>query len=142
YEGWLVPAREPNGNPVCILFTEPLEGVEPDADGRVSKWVSFAGYSFKLMRYESGEKDEKGGYKVKRAPLLLGKKPIVRPDPNEETPLTWNLFLQVAVGGVGLLIIITGTLAWWYRRSDRKAKQSIDAVRGRNPFDPSNAPPP
>lgn len=141
YEGWMVPAREPNGNPICVLFTEPLEGVEPpERPGeRVNKWVSFAGYSFKLMRYESAERDDKGTYKVKRAPLLIGRKPIGRLDPDGPSTLSWNAFLQVAVGVAGLLVLAAGGLAWWYRSGDRKAKQEIDAAR-RNPFDPNSAP--
>ena len=73
YEGWLVPANEPRGNPVCVVFTEPLDGVDPA--GRVNKWVSFAGYSFKLMRYESSEQDAKNPAKNvdKYAPLLIGR---------------------------------------------------------------------
>ncbi len=133
--GWLVPSHERSGNPVCILFTEPLEGVEPGPDGHVSKWVTFAGFSFKRMRYESREKypDESKGYKDKLGALLIGKKPIVRPDPQEQPTITWSLFLEVAVVGVMVMILIAGTLGWWYRRTDRKARESIEAVRNRNP---------
>ena len=65
----VIPKNEPNGNPVCIVFTDPLEGVEPG--GQVNKWVSFAGYAFKLLRYESVEKDKDDSSKNKwrRAPL-------------------------------------------------------------------------
>ena len=52
YEGWLVP-RWPSGNPVCIVFTEPIEGIEPGS--RVNAWVSFAGYAFKLLQYVGRE---------------------------------------------------------------------------------------
>lgn len=140
FEGWLVPVNEPRGNPVCILFTEPLEGVEPN--GRVNVWVSFAGYSFKLMRYESAEtyEDNPNRFKVKKAPLLIGKGPIRRPDPDAPTSLTWGVFLQAAIIIGALLIVAGGGLAWWYRSGDRKAKEAIETARSRNPFDPNNSP--
>jgi|GEM_PF-1147329 len=140
FEGWLVPANEPRGNPVCIVFTEPLEGVEPN--GRVNVWVSFAGYSFKLMRYESAEtfENDPTRFKVKRAPLLIGKGPIRRPDPDAPTSLTWGVFLQTAIIVGALMIVAGGGLAWWYRRGDRKAKEAIETARNRNPFDPASHP--
>lgn len=141
FEGWLVPATEPSGNPVCIVFTEPLEDVEPG--GRVNKWVSFAGFSFKLMRYESAEKyeNEPNRHKVKKAPLLIGKQPISRRDPEAATSLTWGGFMQGAIICAALLIVAGGGLAWWYRSGDRKAKEVMEAARSRNPFDPASAPP-
>lgn len=141
YEGWLVPANEPRGNPVCAHFTEPPEGVEPG--GRVNKWVSFAGYSFKLMRYESAERhtDPAKEFVVKKAPFLIGRGLIARRDPDAPTSMTWGVFMQAAVGGIALLIAAGGGLAWWYRRGDRHARESIGAARGRNPFDAGAAPP-
>jgi hypothetical protein len=131
YEGWLAPRDEPRGNPICIVFTDPLpEGVEP---GRVSKWVSFAGYSFKLLRYESGErKDDQ--YVTKRAPLLLGRAIIPRPDPDRPSSISWSAFVQVAVIAIAGLIGISVGLTWWFRRSDKRAKIEIIAQRSKNPF--------
>ncbi len=142
YEGWLVPANEPRGNPVCVLFTEPLEGVEPT--GRVNKWVSFGGFYFKKMLYESQEQDPKnpGKYLNKYAPLLIGKSPIPRRDPDEPTSITWSAFVLWALGAGVALILAAGLLTWYYRGGDRKAKASMDAVRNRNPFDANAAPPP
>ncbi|MCI0701231.1 MAG: hypothetical protein L0241_09155 [Planctomycetia bacterium] len=141
YEGWLIPANEPSGNPVVIVFSEPLEGVE--LTGRVNKWVSFAGYSFKRMRYESMEKDQKNPKRnvEKLAPMLIGRSPIPRQDPDRPAPFTWNVFMLVAIVGGLSLILGGGVLAWWYRSGDRQAKQEMDAVRGRNPFDPATNPP-
>ena len=141
FEGWLIPFNEPRGNPVCIVFTEPLEGVEPN--GRVNKWVSFAGYSFKLMRYESAEKyeDDPKRNKVKKAPLLIGRSPIARPDPDTVvSPVTWGVFMRAVVGAGVLLILAGGVLTWWYRGGDRKAKQQMHEVRSKNPFDANTAP--
>ncbi|HEY1192023.1 MAG TPA: hypothetical protein VGE74_30615 [Gemmata sp.] len=142
YEGWLIPDHEPRGNPVCVLFSEPPDGVEPT--GRVNKWVSFAGHFFKLMRYESAEVDASDPSKNvdKLAPLLIGKKPIGRPDPDTVTStFTWNAFINGAVIAGALLILSSGLFAWWYRRGDRKTRSEMATVRGRNPFDPSAAPP-
>ena len=104
YEGWLIPKNEPNGNPVCIVFTDPLEGVDPG--GQVNKWVSFAGYAFKLLRYESVEKDKDDSSKNKwrRAPLLLGRAAIARPDPDGVSAVSWRDFAAVATGVVLVLL--------------------------------------
>jgi hypothetical protein len=141
FEGWLVPANEPRGNPVCIVFTEPLAGVEPA--GRVNKWVSFAGYSFKKMLYKSAEQDPENPARNlnKYAPLLIGRSPIARRDPEEPTAMTWGVFVRGAIVAGVLLIGAAGVLTWYYRRGDRRAKEAMDAVRHRNPFDPNAADP-
>jgi hypothetical protein len=137
FEGWLIPANEPRGNPVCIVFTELPEGVEP-AD-RVNKWVTFAGFFFKKMRYKSGEPDPKrpGEYLDKYAPMLIGKGPIGRDerDPDRPTSLTWNTFLLAAIFCGVLLIGAAGLLTWYYRSGDRRAKEAMNTVRNHNPFD-------
>jgi hypothetical protein len=141
FEGWLVPANEPRGNPVCIVFTEPPAGVEPA--GRVNKWVSFAGYSFKKMTYKSAEPDPDNPARNlnKYAPLLIGRSPIPRRDPEEPTSMTWGAFVQGAVVAGVLLVAAGGVLTWYYRRGDRKARAAMDAVRHRNPFAPAAADP-
>ncbi len=133
YEGWIVPKDDPSGHPICVFFTDPPEGIEPT--GRVNKWVSFAGYSFKLLRYESGEQDKKDQNKhvVKRAPLLLGRAVISRTDP-ESRSVSWSEF----VTGTTLVIVVVLAFAlgvsWWFRRGDRVARQEIKAHRSKNPF--------
>jgi hypothetical protein len=134
YEGWLAPQDEPRGNPVCIVFTDPLpEGVEP---GRVNKWVSFAGYSFKLMQYESGElkQDDPSRRVTKRAPLLLGRAIIPQLDPDRPSSISWTAFVQAAVVTIFGLIGIAAALAWWFRHGDKRAKQEIITQRSKNPF--------
>ena len=135
YEGWLVPRDEPSGNPMCIVFTEPIEGVE--VSGRVNAWVSFAGYAFKLLRYESGEKDrgDPSRHMWKRAPLLLGHSAIVRPDPDGAATVSWGSFFTIATTIVLGLIAAALGLGWWYRRGDSSARREIAASRTRNPFD-------
>jgi hypothetical protein len=136
YEGWLTPRGEPN--PICIVFTEPIDGVEPG--GRINKWVSFAGYVFKLLRYESGEKDrdDPNRHTWKRAPLLLGRGVIARPDPDGASQVSWGSFVTVATSVVlGILAAALG-LTWWFRQGDRTARREIEANRTRNPFDGIN----
>jgi hypothetical protein len=146
FEGWLVWKDEPRGNPMCVVFTEPLEGVEPV--GRVNKWVTFAGFSFKKIRYTSGEPDPKDKNKTldKYAPLLVGKRPILRTDPTTvPDTLSWDSFVWWVVGGIVVLVGGAGLLTWWYRGGDRVARKQIDNVRGKNPFadgaQPAPAPP-
>jgi len=134
YEGWLVPRDEPTGNPICIVFTDPIDGVE--ASGRVNKWVSFAGYVFKLLQYESGEndRDDPTRHKWKRAPLLLGRATLVRTDPEAASSVSWaNFVIGAALGGI-LLLGTTIGLSWWFRRGDREARREIEETRIRNPF--------
>lgn len=134
YEGWLVPKDEPRGNPVCIVFTDTPEGVEPT--GRVNKWVSFTGYSFKLLRYESNEQDKNNPKRnvIKRAPLLLGRAITILPDPEATTPVSWSEFFRTATIVVFVLLGTALGLTWWFRRGDRRAKQEINAHRAKNPF--------
>jgi hypothetical protein len=134
YEGWLIPHNEPRGNPVCLVFTELPEGME--ARGRTNYWVSFAGYYFKLMRYESAERDadDPSRFVVKRAPLLLGRSVVLQPDPEAASPVSWTAFSKAAtVVVVGLVLIALG-LTWWYRREDRRIRDEI-VQQQRNPFD-------
>lgn len=134
YEGWLVPEKEPRGNPVCIHFTEPPAGVDPV--GKVNKWVTFAGYSFKKRKYESQEEDPANPKTnlFKYAPMLIGKSPIGRPDPSDHGPVTSAQFVLWAIVGGAVLIASAGLLTWYYRGGDRRAKAATDAVRNRNPF--------
>ncbi|MFM8275263.1 MAG: hypothetical protein ACKODX_23420 [Gemmata sp.] len=141
YEGWLIPANEPRGNPMCVLFTEPVPELEPN--GRVNQWVTFAGFYFKRMRYESAEPDEKNPGKnvEKYAPLLIGRTAVPRSDPDPPTAGAWGGFIRASLVAGALLILSAGLFTLYYRGGDRKAKAEIDAVRNRNPFDPSAAPP-
>ena len=72
------------------MFALQLADVE-GVTGRVNKWVTFAGYSFKLMWYKSGERDKDDPNKnvAKKTPLLLGRAAIERRDPaNVKSPNT------------------------------------------------------
>jgi hypothetical protein len=136
YEGWLIPKDEPSGNPICVVFTDlPPDIPIPEKASSVNRWVSFAGYSFKRIRYESQERDrQKDSAKWKAAPLLLGHGVQTKPDPRKESPLTWSgTFVPMALGVVIGLVVIAGALTWFFSRGDRKARREIDANR-KNPF--------
>jgi hypothetical protein len=94
------------------------------------------------MKYESMEQDPDNPNRFinKYVPLLIGKSPIPRRDPDEPTALTWGVFVQGAIATGVLLIAGAGVLTWYYRRGDRQAKAEMDAVRHRNPFDPAPKP--
>jgi hypothetical protein len=132
YEGWLVPDNEPRGNPICVVFTDLPDGLEPKP--LMSVPVTFAGYSFKLMRYTSQEqdKDNPKRYLVKRAPLLIGRTVTVLAEP--EGPNDWaGTFIPVVLCGVLVLVGVAAVMSWYFRRGDRHARAEIDAARG-NPF--------
>ena len=141
FEGWLIPRGQPQGHPVCIVFTEPLEGVEPD--GRVNKWVTFAGYSFKRMEYESGEADPNNPKRNlhKLAPLLIGRAPIVRSDPDVAHASLWdNVNSKLLIIGFGVILAV-GCFVWWFMRDRQHAKRETESVRQRNPFGAAGDPP-
>ncbi len=134
YEGWLVPTDEPTGNPVCVLITDVPPGLEPAL--AMSQWVGFAGYSFKLMRYESQEKRlDNQQFVWKRAPLLMGRSVTLLADPTAPvTDISWRgTFLPAVAVLLGSVLVVFGGLAWWFRRGDRRAKAEIEAARS-NPF--------
>lgn len=132
YEAWLVPADEPRGNPLCVILTELPEGLEPAMS--MNKSVSFAGYSFKLLRYKSGEQDQKQSYVWKRAPLLIGRTVTLLPDSTPYEGGTWGtVFVPMFLICAALILGTAGILSWWFRRGDAKVKHAL-AERQSNPF--------
>jgi hypothetical protein len=141
YEGWLVPKDEAgNGNPISIAITELPEGLEPQSGGRgqplMNRSVSFAGYSFKLMQYESREPrpDDPTKRKWKRAPLLIGRSVTLHEDPAANVRDQWRYgFVWPMVGGLAAIVAVAVGLGWYFRRGDRRVRAEMDA-RSRNPF--------
>jgi hypothetical protein len=141
YEGWLVPDDEARGHPVCVVITDLPPGLEPRSGPKqlMDVPVSFAGYSFKLMQYESRERkpDDPSKSVWKRAPLLIGRTVFVRADEDAETPgtPTWaSATTPVITGGVVLLLGIIFAMSWWFRRGDRATAAELEANRQKNPF--------
>lgn len=132
YQAWIIPNGEPSGNPICVALLELPAGLEPRSSLDVP--VSFAGYSFKRLRYESGEKDNYDKNIQKRAPFLIGRSVTVK-TPTDDTTKFWTEgFVPAVVGGVVLLGGLALTLGWWFRSGDRAARAEIEAARHKNPF--------
>src|SRR5437764_8920926 len=110
YEGWLIPVGGHSVNPICVVFTELPAGLAvPAKASDVNRFVSFAGYSFKRLKYESGEEEKPGQYKVRAAPMLIGHTVVPRPDPEGYEPLSWRTFVYGALGRVaGVLAVAFG----------------------------------
>lgn len=138
YEAWLFPRDE--WNPVCVFVTELSPGLAPQKSTteEVDKWVAVAGYSFKLLRYESERKDPRtpDRNKVLQAPVLIGRGLRELPAPTDADPgRAWQTaFLPLILGlTAGLAAVLVG-LGWWFRRGDRNVRQQIEQTRTKNPF--------
>lgn len=139
YEGWIFPREQPN--PICVLTTECPEGLSPQVDlslGEIDVPVGIAGYSFKLMNYESQEanpRDPNRG-RVRQAPLILGHSFSVLAQSGHDPSADWHgTFLPTMMGGLAVIAMIGIGLALWYRRGDRYWRTTLEARRQDNPFD-------
>ena len=136
YEGWLVP--DAGDAPLCFLATDPPAGLEPSHLYTPAVKVTAAGFSFKLMRYESAEPHPKDTTRptVRKAPLLMGRSLILRPMPAVAD------VSDVWAGGVlpGLGLVVGGLaavgfgLTAWSRYGDRAVRRELAARRQQNPF--------
>lgn len=138
YEGWLFPRDE--WNPVCVVVTELPPGLEPQKDlkaDEMNRWVGFAGYSFKLLQYESRQADPKnpGRNVFRRAPVLLGRSvtPLAETQTGSDDPWV-STFLPAVVAGFGGVAVLILVLTWYFRRGDRVVRAAVDARHERNPF--------
>ncbi|MFO0849385.1 MAG: hypothetical protein U0871_12645 [Gemmataceae bacterium] len=132
YEGWVFPAV--GGDPLCVLVTDPPPGVEPVGDLPRPVPVAVAGYSFKLIRYESRAADPKHPDRnvVRRAPLLMARGFTRLPEPEPGQP--WRTGFAPGVAAlVGGIIAVGLGLTVWFRRGDRAARRAV-ASRRENPF--------
>lgn len=139
YEAWLFPTGQVN--PICVLVTELPTGLTPQEDLKrdtMNVPVGIAGFSFKLMTYESAEpsaKDANRG-KLRQAPLLMGRSFTVLPDTGRNPSDDWyGTFLPGVIGVGGLIAAVATGLALWYRRGDRSVKAVFEARRNENPFE-------
>jgi hypothetical protein len=134
YEGWLVPKDETE--PVCIVFSELPPEITPAKDLVPQPWVQFAGYVFKVMRYEAQpDFTDPGRGKMRRAPLLIGQSVTVIPTPVRSPGADWHgTFVPALLIGLGGLSAIGFGLAWWYRRGDRAVRAVLAGRAQQNPF--------
>ena len=136
YECWIFPKN--GADPLCLLIAELPPSIEPAMDYTPTKNVTFAGYYFKLIQYESAAPNPKEPTRnqIRRAPLLMGRSFVVVPDPVIDSGKAWREgFLPglLAIGG-GIVTVTLG-LTLWFRRGDRTLRQALDNRRSQNPFD-------
>jgi hypothetical protein len=133
YEGWVFPAG--GSDPLCVLVTDPPPGVEPTGDLVPRRPVAVAGYSFKLIRYESRAADPKHPDRsvVRKAPLLMARGFTLLPEPPADTRQPWRTGFVPGVAAVvgGVVAVLVG-LTVWFRHGDRAARQRL--TQKENPF--------
>ena len=132
YEGWVVPNEETNL--LCFLFSELPKNIPTDVEINETIHVKLNGYFFKLMQYESLEKNTKGGQVWRRAPLLIGHTLTVF-TPGNSNPGVSD-FKALASIALGSFLVVIFILVLFFRFSDRKVRES-PTVQGiqKNPFD-------
>lgn len=149
YEAWIFPTQGRQTDPLCVILSEPPEGVEPAVDITPAVPVVTTGYFFKIVEYPSNEPnpDDKTRTLYRRAPLLVGRSAVAdreaAPAPSSVTSL---VTVSLVVGGV----VLVGLLAMTYllRKSDAGTRQ-VNQLRRRNPYTaqeppggPTQPPPP
>ena len=135
YESWVFPTNY--SDPLCLLTIDLPDGVEPALEFNPTRSVTFAGYFFKLIQYESATPDAKNPdrNKVRRAPLLIGRGFTAAPLPSADGGRPWREgFLPGVLAVVGTVAAAAVGLTAWYRRGDRATKAILEARRDRNPF--------
>lgn len=137
YECWLFPGR--SDAPMCFLATELPAGLAPSLDYTPARQVTFAGYLFKRMHYESREPDPADPTRrlTRKAPLLIGRSFVLADPPPADPPAdAWRTaFLPGILAVVGGLAVAAGGLTWWFRRGDRATRRILDDRRAVNPFE-------
>lgn len=131
YEGWVFP---PAGDaPLCVLLTELPPGLEPALEYDPGRPVTFAGYSFKLLRYEAADPDPKRRHRL--APLLMAHSLTPLPEPAAGSG---DGGMNILVGVVGLVAAVSAVLLGlmaYFRRGDRVHRAAMaDRRRRGNPF--------
>jgi hypothetical protein len=136
YEGWMFPAN--GSDPLCVLSTELPPGLTPSLGYDPWPPVAVAGYSFKLIHYESSEKDPRDAshYRVRRAPLLMAHSFTLLPQPDADGGRAWRTgFLPGMLGVLAGITVVVTALTVLFRRGDRAARRALESRRARNPFD-------
>lgn len=132
YEAWVL-SEQYGPHPICVVFTDLSAGLKLSEKPTEQK-VACDAYFYKRYRYEV-----KG--KARETPLLIGHTLIVKgglPVPADEHAGDWlRELLPVFIGLVAAAVGTVVGLGWWFRRSDRRIKQRILAVRGVDFVDPS-----
>jgi hypothetical protein len=136
YEAWLFVEQEERA--VCFLITELPPGIIPAVRYEPAIRATIAGYFFRIMTYDSEQVNKETGKTiVRRAPLLMAHSLTINSNPGEK-PSKWSTgFIPSIIASVALLTALVLGLAYWFRSSDRAAKQAIARRRAQ-----PNLPPP
>lgn len=131
YEAWVQGHR--GTALLCVLLTELPPGLTPALSYDPPPPVGFAGYSFKLLAYESDADPKQRHY---LAPLLMARSLTVLPQRATATG-GGEAVVAGVVGLVGVVGAALFALGWYFRRTDRAHRiQMADRRRAANPFDP------
>jgi len=122
YEGWVF-TETIKANPVCVLFANLPEGLEPAES--MSQDVRFDGYFFKRYLYVSGEGNRHTLLFI--APTLRLTGPIRGTD--EVASGLPQYVYYVIVGLVAGTVVLVVGLNLWFRRSDRQLRRRLAEVR-------------
>lgn len=136
YEGWMFPLN--GSDPMCVHITELPPGLQPSLGYDPRPQVAVAGYYFKMIRYESSEKDpnDPTRHRIRRAPLLMAKSFTPLPTPDADGGRAWRTgFLPGMLGVLAGIAVVVAVLALLFRRGDRTTRRAIEDRRARNPFD-------
>jgi hypothetical protein len=128
YEGWVIDRDNPRRT-WCIVFTELPEELKHIKSDELHAEIEFDGYFLKILTYEAqGTKSDPN--RIEEAPLVLGRRPVVRPIPAMAGGDPWS---ELIVPGLAALVIVIlgslGLFTWSYRRGDRSIHRKIEAQK-------------
>lgn len=136
YECWVFP--DDAADPMCVVTTELPEGLTPAKEYSPGKPVAFAGYSFKLMQYESSQANPKDPTQFvrRRAPLILAKSLTLLPGPEPYDDTKWrNGFVPGILALLGVIVAVIVGLTWWFSRGARNLQRELGSRYDKqNPF--------
>lgn len=136
YECWVFP--DDAADPMCVVTTELPEGLTPAKEYSPGKPVAFAGYSFKLMQYESSQPNPKdpSQFVRRRAPLILAKTLTLLPGPEPYDDKKWrDGFIPGILALLGVVVAVILGLTWWFGRGAKNLQREInERYEKQNPF--------
>jgi hypothetical protein len=128
HEAWIALDRPTGAHPVCVIVAHPPEGIEPGED--LNRRVTADGYFFKRYRYISGRMDKAGNNQVLNtlliiSPTLAAQATRAPVESSAGLPVLWPW----AAGFGSLVGVLLAWMIWWMRRSDRRVRARLAAVR-------------
>ncbi len=135
-EAWVFPPGAET--PLCVIVSDWPTDIEPSLDITPSVPVMIQGYFYKVLEYESDEKNPKqeGKYLYRRAPLLIGHGFTMTENSNAQNRETLPALLPIVITGAAIVVVGILVLTYLYAKSDRGYLHHQHNTR-RNPFDSS-----